>query len=115
MRVFVSYEQDSAAIIENLRDCHVWVVDSYANRAAAEKRWTTPAGSRNATTLTVFDPRDPLDLLATVLEHHPDCRQYQVRGARLTRNAQTELHGHGFAPAHSRPQGFLAIKPGHDD
>ena len=109
MRVVVSFEQDSVALLESERHCHIWVVESPPNRVAAEARWREE-GMSKAAGMTVFDQQSILDLLPTVLEHHPDCGHLQVHGAKLTARARHDLRGSGFTSVQVTPGGFLAVK-----
>jgi len=106
MKVVVSFERN--AKITSTND-PVWVVESPANRAAAERAWRDDI-IRSRGTFTIFSPQEMPDLLPTLLEHHAGCDRLSVRGAELTHETQRQLEAFGFVSFRIVDDGFLAAK-----
>jgi hypothetical protein len=109
MRLVVSFDRD--AQVATTGDS-VWVVESPANRAAAERSWRDEI-VRSSGNLTVFEPQDVQDLLPTLLEHHADCDRLSVQGAELTSETQHQLEAFGFVSFRKVEDGFFAAKDPH--
>lgn len=96
------------------RRCDVWIVDSPANRAAAEACWSKRGESR---TVTVFDAtRDEspeaatLRILDMVELHHPGVTRYHFAGVALASPLADDLARRGFAGFVATDLGFEARK-----
>jgi hypothetical protein len=98
-----------------------WVVDTPANRAAAEAHWKTQAGETHTIGLTTFrvDPgQGPeewcAEVLGLVIEHHgeyshdPPVSVLEVIGARPVEQLVNALADYGFAQVSPTPEGFTA-------
>ena len=94
MKVRICFEQDATkTVAQKSGDC-VWVIESPANRAAAEVRWTEQ--SYGGDEVTVFDSQRLANLIPTVLEHHPDCENLEVHGVKVDQDAWVELRRQDF-------------------
>jgi hypothetical protein len=89
----------------------VWLIESPANRRAAEQLWRrdgVPPGW-----VTVFTPEGDTaeeivtNLLATVAEHHPLWRRLEVIGAGFTETIGRQLRHFGRGKAEATRQGFV--------
>jgi len=95
---------------------HVWLANTPANWAAAQRVWRESDGKHALDRgVTVFDAdtaASPSLLvggqLGTIDEHHPRCSRLEVFGARLTPELVAHLLQLGFTEVAPNAEGFTA-------
>jgi hypothetical protein len=109
MRVVISFDPDSVNLLQSGRSGAAWVVESFANRCAAEHLWREPGRSARFS-VTLFEPQRLEEILPTALEHHPSCDALVVQGADFTRGTRDLLREYGFASVEPTDRGFQAMR-----
>ena len=101
---------------------HVWVVDTVANRRAAESIWAVGPGDRNhgVTTFIRYEGESiessVVDLLPVIDEHHGLREDWgtdivlEVLGVPLTSSIRLALEALGRFDIRERPDGFTATR-----
>ena len=101
----------------------VWILETSANRAIAERLWSDRPKDSHLTGITTFKAAGPspeenlLGVIDTIDLHHgtysasPPCKVLEVIGTAATDKIRTELAEYGFNQFHSRPGGFVAQRP----
>lgn len=110
--VAIVFEPDYADRLERLAfHTPVWIVDTPANRAAAEIAWQTAIEWPHIT-VTLFRTDEEWDALLRqidILERAVDV--LEVTGSPLTEQTRTSLTERGFERFEETPAGFRAGKP----
>jgi len=102
----------------------VWIVDTPANRAAAEKLWAERHDESHLTGITTFttnadisaedlliDEFDTIDLHHGSYSADPPYTIVNVIGVQLSETIKTELSEYGFNEFQPMRAGFKAVRP----
>jgi hypothetical protein len=124
-RIFVVLDRDYGQRLCRLAQTGpVWVVDTPANRTAAEQSWVAHSSRSHLEGVTTFkfgENSSPEDILINELDtidlHHgaysanPPYTVLEVIGAAVTAKLKGELSRFGFHQFRDTAEGFCAIRP----
>ena len=124
-RVFVVVDRNYGPHLAELAEIGpVWIVDTPANRTAAQQIWAAHPNRSHLEGVTTFkfpDGRSPEDILINELDtidlHHgiysanPPYTVIEVIGTKISDNVKSRFAEFGFDQFEPMPQGFRAIRP----
>jgi len=106
--VAVVFAQDFSSQLEKLAfHTPVWMVDTPANRAAAEEAWLQAVEWPHIS-VTLFRPLEWQPLLDQIAMHHEKFDVIEAIGAALTPHVREVLESAGFVRIVETPAGFRA-------
>lgn len=95
----------------------MWILESRANRAAAQEFWAKFPDRDHLNGVTLFTPKTPTSVeesfiveMGTIGMHHNEFSVLEVEGIPLTTRIVEELTSYGFDQFHEAAEGFRATR-----